>query len=70
MRLAWSFEPRMLPQIQQVQKSGLAGFQIAELMVKLRHMSDIIIIRNHTLSLKKRVSPPSMLRSTLKTSSI
>lgn len=53
MRLAWSFEPRMLPQIQRVQKSGQAGFQIAELMVKLRHMSDIIIIRNHTLSLKK-----------------
>lgn len=70
MRLAWSFEPRMLPQIQQVQKSGQAGFQIAELMVKLRHMSDIIIIRNHTLSLKKRVSQPSMLRSTSKTSSI
>jgi len=43
----------MLPQIQRAQKSAPVGFRIPALMVKLITMSEIIIVRNHKLSLKK-----------------
>lgn len=42
----------MLPQNRRVQKAGRAGFPIQLLLVKLGAMNEIIISRNHQLSLE------------------